>query len=333
MLTGSRPITEGDHRARSVLEATTRTPRAVGIFLFFKLLFRGKTVEGPPDPVVGPGRAALERKHLKMESLNPNKQRSRPYSSGNGVFYTTGKQKVGRCLNFLTGDGASVCCSQTRFGNDTLENVVDEGIHDGYGLFEIPVSGVDLFQDFVDYKIIQSSAVSYASATLKPQIREKYDALERENSVSVDRSLLKAGDQKVRFENSISTSSFDVTVPILHERIPQRLCVHILLYSLPLLAMSSGPEPLLCLRETVVTKIHPFSSKSLPELVREIAQDFKPIFDSRALPSWPFRKPAKLTWSVEDTELAIHAKSKLLRSRPVSLTNGGERAKFYENKL
>lgn len=64
----------------------------------------------------------------------------------------TRQEETDGCLNFPTGDGASlvVVCETGRFGGDAFEDVVDEGIHDGHGLAGNSSVGVDLLQNFVD---------------------------------------------------------------------------------------------------------------------------------------------------------------------------------------
>lgn len=64
----------------------------------------------------------------------------------------SGQEQTNSCLDFSTGDGrSSVVVSQTRcFGGDTLEDVVDEAVHDAHGLGADAGIGVNLLQHLVD---------------------------------------------------------------------------------------------------------------------------------------------------------------------------------------
>ena len=64
----------------------------------------------------------------------------------------SGEKKTDGGLDLSGGDGApSVVVSQTRgLGGNTLEDIVDEGVHDAHGLGADSSVGVDLLQDFVD---------------------------------------------------------------------------------------------------------------------------------------------------------------------------------------
>lgn len=64
----------------------------------------------------------------------------------------TGQQQADCSLDFAAGDGRPlVVVSQAgRLGGDTLEDVVDEAVHDAHGLGGNASVGVDLLQDFVD---------------------------------------------------------------------------------------------------------------------------------------------------------------------------------------
>ena len=71
----------------------------------------------------------------------------------NGVFSQfTRQQESHSGLDFPRGDGTPliVVSKSRRFGSDSLEDVVHEGIHDGHGLARDTSVGVDLLQDFVD---------------------------------------------------------------------------------------------------------------------------------------------------------------------------------------
>jgi len=55
-------------------------------------------------------------------------------------------------LDFATCDGTAlvVVGQSRRFGGDSLEDVVHEGIHDRHGLAGDTGVGMDLFEDFID---------------------------------------------------------------------------------------------------------------------------------------------------------------------------------------
>ncbi|GFY58410.1 histone H2B [Trichonephila inaurata madagascariensis] len=100
----------------------------------------------------------FDRTHAMEADFTRSQRKAGVFGHGLGSFGNcvlcefTGKQKSDGRLNFPTGDGAPlVVVSQTgRFGGDALENIVDEGIHDGHGFAGNSSVGVDLFQDFVD---------------------------------------------------------------------------------------------------------------------------------------------------------------------------------------
>ena len=74
-------------------------------------------------------------------------------SLGHGVLgQLTGQQKPDGGLDFPGGDGGPpVVVSQTAgLGGDALEDVVDEGVHDGHGLGGDAGVGVHLLQHLVD---------------------------------------------------------------------------------------------------------------------------------------------------------------------------------------
>ena len=64
----------------------------------------------------------------------------------------TGKKKTDCSLNLPRSDGRLlvVVSQATGFGGDTLEDVVDERVHDGHGLAGDASVGVDLLQHLVD---------------------------------------------------------------------------------------------------------------------------------------------------------------------------------------
>jgi len=64
----------------------------------------------------------------------------------------TGQQESDGGLDFAGGDGGPlvVVGQSGGFSGDSLENVVDEGVHDGHGLGGDTGIGVDLFQHLVD---------------------------------------------------------------------------------------------------------------------------------------------------------------------------------------
>ena len=74
-------------------------------------------------------------------------------SLGHGVLgQLTGQQKPDGGLDFPGGDGGPpVVVGQTAsLGGDALEDVVDEGVHDGHGLGGDASVGVHLLEHFVD---------------------------------------------------------------------------------------------------------------------------------------------------------------------------------------
>ena len=74
-------------------------------------------------------------------------------SFGHGVLGQLSREKqTNSSLDFSAGDGGStVVVSQTgSLGSNTLEDVIDEGVHDGHGLAGDASVGMDLLQDFVD---------------------------------------------------------------------------------------------------------------------------------------------------------------------------------------
>ena len=64
----------------------------------------------------------------------------------------TGEEKPDSSLDFPGGDGGSlVVVGKTGgLGGDALEDVVDEGVHDGHSLGADASVGVDLLEDLVD---------------------------------------------------------------------------------------------------------------------------------------------------------------------------------------
>ena len=64
----------------------------------------------------------------------------------------SGEEETDSGLDFSGGDGGpSVVVSQTgSLSSDSLEDIVDEGVHDGHSLGADSSVRVDLFQDFVD---------------------------------------------------------------------------------------------------------------------------------------------------------------------------------------
>ena len=64
----------------------------------------------------------------------------------------TGQEKTDSSLDLPGGDGGTlVVVGQTAgFGGNALEDVVDEGVHDGHGLGGDTSVGVNLLQDLVD---------------------------------------------------------------------------------------------------------------------------------------------------------------------------------------
>jgi len=64
----------------------------------------------------------------------------------------TGEKQTNSGLDFSAGDGGSlVVVSQSgSLGCDSLEDIVNEAVHDGHGLAGDTSVGVHLFQDFVD---------------------------------------------------------------------------------------------------------------------------------------------------------------------------------------
>ena len=72
---------------------------------------------------------------------------------GDGVLCKLTWQEETDCgLNLPTGDGRSlvVMCQARCFCGDALEDVVDEGVHDGHGLGRDSSVWVDLLQHLVD---------------------------------------------------------------------------------------------------------------------------------------------------------------------------------------
>ena len=70
-----------------------------------------------------------------------------------GVFgQFTGEEEPDGGLDLPGGDGGPlvVVGQAGRFGGDTFEDIVDEGVHDAHGLGGHTGIGVDLFQDLVD---------------------------------------------------------------------------------------------------------------------------------------------------------------------------------------
>ena len=64
----------------------------------------------------------------------------------------TGQEETDGCLDFPAGDGGPlVVVSQSgRLGCYTLEDVVDEAVHDAHGLAGDASVGMNLLQNFVD---------------------------------------------------------------------------------------------------------------------------------------------------------------------------------------
>ena len=74
-------------------------------------------------------------------------------SLAHGVFCQfTGKQQTHGSLNFSAGDGgtAVVVCQTGSFGSDSLENVIDKGVHDAHGLAGNTCVRVYLLQHLVN---------------------------------------------------------------------------------------------------------------------------------------------------------------------------------------
>lgn len=77
--------------------------------------------------------------------------RLRPFRNGVlGQF--SGKQQSNGSLDLPTGDRTAlvVVGQSRRFGGDSIEDVVHEGIHDRHGLAGDTGVGMDLLEDFVD---------------------------------------------------------------------------------------------------------------------------------------------------------------------------------------
>ena len=64
----------------------------------------------------------------------------------------SGQKQTDSGLDLSAGDGRSlvVVGKTRRLGGDSLEDVVDEGVHDGHGLARDSGVGVHLFQHLVD---------------------------------------------------------------------------------------------------------------------------------------------------------------------------------------
>ena len=74
-------------------------------------------------------------------------------SLGDGVLgQLSGQEKSHSCLDLPAGDGGAlvVVGQSARLGSNALEDVVDEGVHDGHGLGGDSGVGVHLLQDLVD---------------------------------------------------------------------------------------------------------------------------------------------------------------------------------------
>jgi len=74
-------------------------------------------------------------------------------SLGNGVLGEfTGKHEADGGLDFSRGKGGLLVVGGelSGFGGDALEDIVDEGVHDGHTLLGDTGIGVDLFEDLVD---------------------------------------------------------------------------------------------------------------------------------------------------------------------------------------
>jgi hypothetical protein len=72
---------------------------------------------------------------------------------GHGVLgQLTRQQQTDGSLDLATGDGGTlvVVCQTGSFSGDSLEDVVDEAVHDGHGLAANASVGVHLFQHLVD---------------------------------------------------------------------------------------------------------------------------------------------------------------------------------------
>ena len=85
-----------------------------------------------------------------------------------GVFgQFSGEDETDSGLDFSGGEsGLLVVAAQfAGFSSDALEDVVDEGVHDGHGSFGDTSVGVDLLQDFVDVGRVGLSAGLAAFAT------------------------------------------------------------------------------------------------------------------------------------------------------------------------
>ena len=64
----------------------------------------------------------------------------------------TGEEEADSGLDLSGGEGVLLVVADKagRFGGDLLEDVVDEGVHDGHGLLGDTSLGVDLLEDTVD---------------------------------------------------------------------------------------------------------------------------------------------------------------------------------------
>ena len=66
----------------------------------------------------------------------------------------SGKHQTNSGLDFAAGKGGLLVVGGelSGLGSDALEDVVDEGVHDGHSLLGDTSIGVDLFQDLVDVR-------------------------------------------------------------------------------------------------------------------------------------------------------------------------------------
>ena len=74
-------------------------------------------------------------------------------SLGDGVLgQLSGQEESHSCLDLPAGDGGALVIvgQSARLSSNTLEDVVDEGVHDGHGLGGDSGVGVHLLQDLVD---------------------------------------------------------------------------------------------------------------------------------------------------------------------------------------
>ena len=69
----------------------------------------------------------------------------------------TGQKQTDCCLDFSARDGRAsvVVCQTGSFCGNTLEDVVDEGVHDRHGLAGDSSVGMNLFQHFVDVDAVR----------------------------------------------------------------------------------------------------------------------------------------------------------------------------------